>query len=219
MVVLGPVVEQQQQLRGGDALQQPVEKLLGLRVDPVQILEHQDQRLGLRFAQPQALERIQGLAPPLRRIEPLPLRVVDRLIEQRQQRREQRLQRAVQREQLADDLLADAARVVAVADLEVALEQIDDRQIGRGLAVGHRAGLHHQPALGAVGVGELVEQPRLAHSRLAHDGHHLALALPGAGQRLGQHLELALPPHEARQPARGGRLQARARTAGAPVSS
>jgi hypothetical protein len=48
-----------------------------------------------------------------------------------------------------------------------------------GLAVGDRGGLHDQPAVHAVGVDELPEEPRLVHARLPDHGVHLAM--PQAG--------------------------------------
>ena len=95
--------------------------------------------------------------------------------------------------------------------LEVALEQIDDRQVAGRLAVGHGARLQDEPVLGPVGVGELVEQPRLAHPGLADDRHQLTA--PGAGLLEGpaELLDLGVAADEARQAAGRGRLEARSR--------
>ena len=68
-------------------------------------------------------------------------------------------------EELARDLLPDGAGLVPVVDLEVALEEVDHRQVGRGLAVRDRAGLEDQPAVGPVGVGDLPDEPRLPDAR------------------------------------------------------
>ena len=83
MLVLGPVVDQQEEPRGRQALDQAVEQRLGLGVDPVQVLEDQQQRLHLALAQQQALDRVEGALAALRRVERLPSVVVDRHIEQR----------------------------------------------------------------------------------------------------------------------------------------
>ena len=109
-------------------------------------------------------------------IERLPLGVLDGHVEQRQEGRQGRLQGPVQREELAGHLLADLARVVALLDLEVGLEQVDDRQVAGRLAVGDRAGLEDEPALGAVGVGELPDEARLPDAGLADEGDDLAVA-------------------------------------------
>ena len=74
VLILGAVVDQQQQAGGGQALHQAVEERLGLGVDPVQVLEDQQQGLHLALPQQQALEGVQGALAALRRIEGLPVR-------------------------------------------------------------------------------------------------------------------------------------------------
>ncbi len=69
MLVLRPVVDQQQELGRRDALDQAIQEGLGLGVDPVEILTHQQQRLHLAFAQEEALEPVEGALAPLQRIE------------------------------------------------------------------------------------------------------------------------------------------------------
>jgi hypothetical protein len=51
---------------GGQALHQAVQEGLRLRVDPVEILEHEQQRLHLALAQEEALEGIEDALAPLR---------------------------------------------------------------------------------------------------------------------------------------------------------
>ena len=60
-------------------------------------------------------------------------------------------------------------------------------------------------------VGELVDQPRLAHPGLADDGDHLAAAGAGLAQDPAQMLDLGVAADEAREAAQGRGLQARAR--------
>src|SRR5262245_6744698 len=135
MAVLRPVVDEEQQARRREALDETVEQRLCLPVDPVQVLEDQDERLLLRFAQEQSSYRVEGPLATLPRLERLPRDVVHRQVEQEQQRGQRRPQRLVQDEQLAGHLLADLAQIVARLDLEIALEEIDDRRIARGPAV------------------------------------------------------------------------------------
>ena len=87
VLVLGPVVDQQQDARRREALHQAVEKRLGLGVDPVQVLEDHQERLDLALPQQQPLEGVEGALPALGRVERLPRGVVDRHIQQRQERR------------------------------------------------------------------------------------------------------------------------------------
>jgi hypothetical protein len=60
--------------------------------------------------------------------------------------------------------------------MHIALEQIDNGKIGRGLAIRHRRAFEHQPALSAVGVDKLVDQAGLAHPSLAHRCHKLTMS-------------------------------------------
>ena len=215
MLVLRPVVHQEQQPGGGQALHQAVQERLGLGVDPVQVLEHQQERLDLALAQEQPLDPVERLLAALRGVQPLPLGVVDRHVEEPEQRREGGLERPVQGEELARHLLADLARVIARLDLEVGPQELDERQKRRRLPVGDGAALDDQPALDAVRVGELPEEPRLADAGLADDGHDLAV--PGAGplQGLAELLQLRVAPDEAGEAPGGGRLQPRAHGPGA----
>ena len=95
-----------------------------------------------------------------------------------------------------------------VLDVGIALEQVDDREVRRGPAVGHRGAFQHAPALGGVAVHELIHQARLAHPGLAEQGHELALPLGGLRQRLRQRRQLLIAPDKARQPTRHSGLQA-----------
>ena len=52
-----------------------------------------------------------------------------------------------------------------------------------------------------MGVGELVDQPRLAHPGLAHDGDHLAVAGTSLGEDSAQVLDLGVAADEAREAA------------------
>ena len=112
MLVLRAVVDQEQQPGRGQALNQAVQQRLGLGINPVQVLEDQAQRLDLAFAQQQMLDGLEGAPAALRGIEGLPLRILDRHLQQCQQGRQRRLQGPVERQQLARDLLTPAAGVV-----------------------------------------------------------------------------------------------------------
>ena len=208
VLVLGPVVDQQQQAGGGQALHQAIEQGLGLGIDPVQVLKHQQQRLHLAFAQQHALEGLEGALAALRRIEGAKRTVLRQHLQERQQRREGVLQGLVERQHLAGHLGPHRAGVILLVEVAVALEQVKDGEVGCRLAVGHRGALQHQPALGGVGMDKLIGQARLAHARLAHQRHHLAVPGRRLRQRLVQGRELGLPPDKARQPPGGGGLQA-----------
>jgi hypothetical protein len=59
VLILGAVVDRQQQASSGQALHQAIEERLGLGVDPVQVLEDQQEGLHLALPQEQALEGVQ----------------------------------------------------------------------------------------------------------------------------------------------------------------
>ena len=211
VLVLGAVVHQEQEAGGAKALHEAVEQGLGLAVDPVQVLEDHQQRLHLALPQQQALDRVERALAALRRVQVLPGRVLDRHVEQREQRGQQGLERAVQAQHAPQHLGAHLPVVVPVADLEVALEQVDHRQVAGGLAVGDGRGLQDQPVLDPMRVGELVGEPRLAHPRLAHDGDHLPPAGAGLAEDPAQVLDLGVAAHEAREAAERRGLQPRPR--------
>ena len=85
VLVLRAIVDQQQQPGGGQALDQAVEQGLGLGVDPVQILEHQQQRLHLAFAQQHALQGVERAPAPLRRVQRQKRAVLRQGVQERQQ--------------------------------------------------------------------------------------------------------------------------------------
>ena len=98
--------------------------------------------------------------------------------------------------------------IVPVADLEVALEQVDHGQVAGRLAIGDGGSVQDQPLLYPMGMGELVDQPGLAHPRLADDGDYLAAARAGLTQDPAQMLDLRIAARKARQAAQGRGLQA-----------
>ncbi len=58
-----------------------------------------------------------------------------------------------------------------------------------------------------MGVGELVEQARLAHACLAHERHHLPVPGTGALQDVAQLVDFGVAADEAREPPRRGCLE------------
>ena len=193
--VLGTVVDEEQEPGRRQALDQPVEHRLRLGVDPVEVLEHDQERLDLALPQEEPAQGVDGPLPPRGRVQRLPPAVLHRHVEEREERRQRRLERAVEREELARDLLPDGARLVPVTDLEVTREETRHREIRRGLAIRDGARLEDQPAVGPVGVGDLPDHPRLSDARLADERDHLAMRLCRASRA-------PRGPARARRPAR-----------------
>ena len=101
----------------------------------MEILEHHQQWLELTLPEHHPLDRIQRALPTLRWIEPQPLGLLDRHVEQRQHRGQHRTEPLVEGQQLPKHLLVDLSVIVLVRDLEVALQQVDDRQIRSRLPI------------------------------------------------------------------------------------
>jgi hypothetical protein len=53
VLVLGAVVDEEQEMSSGKRVNEAVEPRLGLRVDPVQVLDNEQQRLDLALAKDQ----------------------------------------------------------------------------------------------------------------------------------------------------------------------
>ena len=168
MLVLGPVVDQQEKPGRGQTLHQAVEQGLRLGIDPVQVLEDHEHRLPLALPEQEVLDRVERALPALGRIERLPAGVIHGHIEESQEGGEDRLEGAIQREELAGHLLANLAVGLAIVHLEVGLEEVDDRQVAGGLAIGHGARFQDEPVLNLVGVGELVDEAGLPHAGFPH---------------------------------------------------
>ena len=98
VLVLRAIVDQEQEAGRGQALDQAVEQGLGLRIDPVQVLEDQQQRLHLAFAQQQALEGVERALAALGRIELQKRAVLRQRVQERQQRWDGVLEGLVQRQ-------------------------------------------------------------------------------------------------------------------------
>jgi len=85
VLVFGTVVDQQQ-ARRAKTLHQVIEQCLGLAIDPVQVLEHHEQRLHLGLAQQQPFDGVERALASLCRVQSTPDRVLDRHVEQGEER-------------------------------------------------------------------------------------------------------------------------------------
>ncbi len=158
MLVLGTVIDEEQETRRGQAVDEAIEQGLGLAVDPVQVLKDHHQGLDLALAQQQALDRVERLPAPLGRIEGLPGRLVHRHVQERQEGGHDGPERRGECQDLPRDLLPDLPRVVAALDLEIAADKLDHGEIRRRFAVRDARRFDHEAAVRAMGVGELPEQ-------------------------------------------------------------
>ena len=119
MRIFRPIIHHQQDLCGADRVGEQIQELLGLLVDPVQILEDHHQRLIQTLAQDDAFDRLQR--PPLLDL-PVHLRQGILTLDDAEQTEEvwQRVfQRTVEDCDPAGDLLAPLALAVAGGNVEV----------------------------------------------------------------------------------------------------
>ena len=116
------------------------------------ILTDRQQRLYLAFAQEEALEAVERALAPLGRIERQERAVPGQASRRASKGRERSLQRLVQGEDLPGHLGPAGPRVVALLDMAIALEEVNDREIRRGFAIRDRGAFEYQPALDVVGV-------------------------------------------------------------------
>src|SRR5690349_10652506 len=116
--VLRPVVDEKQDRRGREVLDQMVEKGLRLGVDPVQILEDDHERLHLTLPEQQAATGVQGPSPTLPRVESEPVFFCDEAGEERSEWRVERHESLVERAQALKDTLLHLLRVVSTVDGE-----------------------------------------------------------------------------------------------------
>ena len=181
--VLGTIAHEAEQTRRSERLDQAVEQGLRLAVDPVEILEDQEERLLARLPHHQSLYGVEGALAPLWRVQGAPRSIVDGHVEQGQEGGERGLQCAIQGEELARDPLADGARIIPVLNREVALEEVDDGAVAHRLTVGQRGDLEDLPPIEAMRRSELPGIGGLgAGTAQAADG-----ALLDGGEELGLH--------------------------------
>ena len=208
MLVLGAVIHQQHEARRGHTVGQYLQPGLGLAVQPVQILHQEEHGLVAGFAQQQPRDRLERPLPSDLRVH-LHQRCRGRCHAQEGQQVGQRLfQAAIEREHLTGDLFLPGALIVLGGDLHIVLQQLNQRQIRRRLAMRDGEGLQHQSAA----LGEevkLIAQARFSHPRLPHHRDDLPMPLPGSRPGPVQVLQLALAADKAHQPAAGRHVQAR----------
>src|SRR5262249_47005092 len=98
---------------------------------------------------------------------------------------------------------------------EVALEELDDWQVGRRLTVRDRSGFEHEPALQTMRVRQLIDQPGLADAGFPNDRSDLTAAARGELHGPMELLHLGIATDELRESTHGGGLKTVADGAGA----
>src|SRR5262249_55432533 len=198
MVVLGAVVDQQEEPGRGEALNEAVQESLSLAVYPVYILEHQEQRLHLALTEEHPLEGIERALAALGWIKREERAVLRQGVQERQQRRDRVLEGRIERQDLAGHFGPDGACIVVLLHMAVALEHVDHGEVRRRLAIRHRSTFERQPPRRVVGMDKLIDQARLPHASLPEQRHHLTMPCSRTLQGLAESGHLRVAAHNAR---------------------
>src|SRR5262249_59251474 len=111
----------------GEGVDEAVEERLCGVVDPVEVLEHQQEGLHLALPEEQGLRGLDGPLLPHGGVETSPCRILDGDLQERLERHEGGPQGLVEREQPANQLLAYSPGIVAIVDAEVGVQELDQR--------------------------------------------------------------------------------------------
>jgi hypothetical protein len=96
MLVLGAIAHQEQEAGGRQGLDQATQQSLGLRIQPVQVLEHQQQRLRLALAHEHARESGERALAALGWIELQEWAIVGQYVKEREERWQRVLEGLIQ---------------------------------------------------------------------------------------------------------------------------
>src|SRR5437016_2763953 len=99
-------------------------------------------------------------------------------------------------------------RVIALLDVGIAPEQINEGQIRCGFAIRDRGAFQDPPALEVVRMDELIDEARLSDPGLTDQGHHLPVSGLRTYQGLDESHQLQIPSNKAGESSGRGRLQA-----------
>jgi hypothetical protein len=176
MLIVRTIVHEQQHPRGGEAIDEAVENRLGFRVDPVQVLDDQAERLRQARGQEHPPDGVVRSPPALPRIHIAERIVVRQHPQQVQNRRAHRMRIGVGRHRRRD-ALSHLGRRVEVLDVTQAPEQLDEREVGRVRHVRRPTGGENEPAL--KGLDGLVYKARFPDAGLAEDADDLPVPLLG----------------------------------------
>src|SRR5437016_1098902 len=194
----------------GQAVDEGPTELLRVAVDPLQVLDQDDERPLLGAPQHEGLDRFDRPTLALRLVETLALQLSRGQREQVFEVGPRPLERRIQPAHAGLELLDLVALGLALLQPEGRLEELDDDvewqrgAVGQAVALDIREGRLEPLAL------ELVEQSRLADAGLAHDRDDLAAAAPGPLAALAQKRELPGAPDQRHEPPLDRDLEARA---------
>src|SRR5262245_59148929 len=92
--------------------------------------------------------------------------------------------------------------------MDIALEQVHHGEVRGGFPVGDRGTLQHAPALGAMGMHELIQQTGLSNTGLSDGCDHLAASSSCLLQRVMESSDFHVPSYKRGESSGHGCLQA-----------
>ncbi len=208
--VAGTIAGHQQDGRPDQAFGQEREVFLRRPVRPVEVLDLQDERPRAALAHAHLAQRVER--PGLEHVGGQAFqRSVRRAgAEERQQVGRARVGVHPELAERRAHLLGDRLGGVRLAEPAPGTQEVRDRDVGDGRAVGQTPALEIGHAAVGEAVPELEQEPRLPDPGLADDPHGLAPAFLDGGEEVEQGLELPVAPDEAAQALRALALERRA---------
>src|SRR5438132_2006282 len=194
----------------GQAVDEGPTELLRVAVDPLQVLDQDDERPILGTPQHEGFDRFDRPTLALRLVQTLALQLSRGQREQVLEVGQCPLERRIQPAHAGLELLDLLAFGLALLQPEGRLEELDNDvewqrwAVGQAVALDIREGRLEPLAL------QLVEQARLADAGLAHDRDDLAAAAPGPLAALAQKRQLPGAPDQRHEPPLDRDLEARA---------
>ena len=171
--IFGPVIHQEQNPLTGHLLHEQVEKSLALVIQPMQILDHQNERALPCFTQEQTNDGVERARSPELRVHAGEALFIVLDLQQRIEIGEGGLERCIQVGDPFRYPVPPRRRIVSLGDSEIAMQQLDHRQVRRPLAVRDRGRLEDRPVSACLRL-EFEDEPRLSHARFGHEGDKLS---------------------------------------------
>src|SRR5215831_12243494 len=186
---------QKKDRRTGQALDERSQVLLRRPIDPVQILDHENDRAVLTAAQAPCPERVKR--PSLDRLsaELCKGRIIMHA-EQVQEVRSVRVRLQPDLLKTETHLLGDQVRVIAVLDATVGAHEVQDWHVRDVPCIGQASAFEVCQPLASQTASKLIDQSRLTNARLTDNSHNLAVAGLDLSQRRPQRRQHLLAPDE-----------------------
>ena len=146
MLILRPVIHQQQYTRRRHTLTEESQESLGFAVQPVQILKDENEGLVETLPHQQPLDRLKRSAVLNLGVHLLQRRIRLGDPQQGKEIGQRVFQTTIKSEHFASDLLSLLPLIIMGSELKVVLQQLYEWEIGIRFAMREREGLQHQAA-------------------------------------------------------------------------